>query len=94
MRIKQIAEEAIRTGRLERVMEGQLFDLFEQNIVDETDLEAADRLIHLLLDGKVERERTRPFEWLFPPIKTPGNWRFRSHLRISAELQGCGMVGR
>lgn len=94
MRIKQIAEEAIRTGRLDQAMEGQLFDLFERNVVDGTDLEAADRLLHLLLDGKVERERTRPFEWLFPPVRPPQNWVFRPPLRISSELQGCGMVGR
>lgn len=63
MRIKQIAEDAIRSGRLEVAMEGRLFELFEQSAVDETDLEAADRLIRQLLDGRVVREKPRPFDW-------------------------------
>ncbi len=63
MSIKQIAEDAIRSGRLEVAMEGQLLELFEQKAVDETDLEAADRLIRQLLDGQVVREQPQPFDW-------------------------------
>lgn len=80
MKIKQIAEEAIRSGRLEPVMEGHLFELFERSAVDETDLEAADQLIHLLLDGKVVRARSKAFEW------SPSSIQHRFELQES--LQG------
>jgi len=61
-KIAEIVEEAIRLGRLEPAMEGRLFELFERSAVDETDLEAADQLIHLLLDGQVIRPRSQTFE--------------------------------
>lgn len=61
-KISEIVETAIRSGRLDPAMEGRLFELFERSAVDEIDLEAADQLIHLLLDGKVIRPRSQAFE--------------------------------
>ncbi len=56
MKVKEIAQQAFKTGRLSLFQETCLYKLFESCRTDEEDLQAADSLINALLDGIVQRE--------------------------------------
>ncbi|MEN9225161.1 MAG: hypothetical protein Q6L60_01720 [Thermostichus sp. HHBFW_bins_43] len=56
MNVKEIAQQAFKTGRLSLLQETYLYELFEAHRTDEEDLQAADSLINALLDGAVQRE--------------------------------------
>ncbi|MDX2270645.1 MAG: hypothetical protein NW237_01675 [Cyanobacteriota bacterium] len=62
MSIREIAEQVFQTGRLNHTQEGELYQLFEKCQADESDMQAADQLIHALLDGEVVREWGPPYE--------------------------------
>ncbi len=59
--VKDIAHEALRTGRLNQFQENLLYILFEGE-PDPDDLKAADQLIHGLLDGYIQRVWRSPID--------------------------------